>query len=56
MYKDLFLQSPLLVLPVVAMFLFLAVYLLVTIRVTLAARSDIEAAARLPLGDDHGKL
>ena len=56
MYKDLFYQSPLLVLPVVAMFLFLAVYLLVTIRVTMASRSEVDAVARLPLGDDHGKL
>lgn len=56
MYKDLFYQSPLLALPVVAMFLFLAVYLVVTIRATLAPRSEVDAVARLPLGDDHGRL
>lgn len=54
MYKDLFYQSPLLVLPVLAMFLFLAVYVLVTVRAMMTTRVEIEAAARLPLGDDHG--
>jgi hypothetical protein len=53
MYKDLFVQSPLLVLPLVAMFLFLSVFVAVAIRATTSSRREMEAAARLPLGDDH---
>ena len=53
MYKDLFAQSPLLVMPLVAMFLFLAVFVAVAIRAMTHSRVEMEAAARLPLGDDH---
>jgi hypothetical protein len=53
MYKDLFAQSPLLVLPLVAMFLFLAVFVVVAIRAATSSRTEMDAAARLPLGDDH---
>jgi hypothetical protein len=52
MYKDLFVQSPLLVLPLVAMFLFLTVFVLVAIRATKSSRREMEAAARMPLGGD----
>jgi cbb3-type cytochrome oxidase subunit 3 len=53
MYRDLFVQSPLLVLPVVAMFLFLTVFVVIAIRATTASRREMDTAARLPLGDDH---
>jgi|CZKU01.1.fsa_nt_gi hypothetical protein len=53
MYKDLLVQSPLLVLPIAAMFLFLAVFVAVAIRAATRSREDMEMAARLPLGDDH---
>ncbi len=52
MHKELLAQSPLLVLPLVAMFLFLAVFVLAAIRVFLNAREEMDAAARLPLGGD----
>jgi 4-hydroxybenzoate polyprenyltransferase len=41
-------------LPLVAMFLFLAVFVAVAIRATIQAREEVEAAARLPLGGDDG--
>ena len=53
MHNDLLAQSPLLMLPLAAMFLFLAVFVAVTIRATTSPRAEMEAAARLPLGDDH---
>ncbi len=53
MYKDLFAQSPLLVMPLIAMFLFLGVFVAVAIRAMTQSRLEMEAAARLPLGDDH---
>ena len=53
MYKDLFVQSPLMMLPLAAMFLFLAVFVVVAIRAMTSARAEMEEAARLPLGDDH---
>jgi hypothetical protein len=53
MYKDLFAQSPLLMLPVAAMFIFIAVFVAVVLRATLSSRAEMDAAARLPLGDDH---
>ena len=53
MHQDLLSQSPLLVLPLAAMFLFLAVFVAVAIRATTRDRGEIDAAARLPFGDDH---
>jgi cbb3-type cytochrome oxidase subunit 3 len=53
-YKDLFVQSPLMMLPIAAMFLFFAVFVAVAIRATTSSREEMQAAARLPLGDDHG--
>jgi cbb3-type cytochrome oxidase subunit 3 len=53
MYKDLFVQSPLMVLPLVAMFLFLAVFVSVAIRALTSSRLEMDEAARLPLGDDY---
>jgi cbb3-type cytochrome oxidase subunit 3 len=53
MYKDLFVQSPLLTLPLVAMFLFLTVFVAVAICAMTSSRLEMEEAARLPLGDGH---
>ncbi len=53
MHKDLLAQSPLLALPLAAMFLFFAVWVAVTIRAMTRSREDMDAAARLPLGDDR---
>ncbi len=52
MHKDLLVQSPLLALPLVAMFLFLAVWIVTSIHALTRPRTEIEATARLPLEDD----
>jgi hypothetical protein len=52
MHKELLAQSPLLALPLVAMFLFLAVWIVTTVHTLLRPRAEIESAARLPLEDD----
>ncbi len=57
MHRDLLAQSPLLILPLGAMFVFIAVWVVAAVRVMTCARTEIEEAARLPLevGDDpHG--
>jgi cbb3-type cytochrome oxidase subunit 3 len=58
MHRDLLAQSPLLVLPLVAMFLFIAVWVVSAVRVLTRSRVEMEKAARLPLddkanGDEH---
>jgi hypothetical protein len=53
MHAQLLTQSPLLVLPLVAMFLFLSVWVVAAVRVMTRSRADMDAAARLPLEDDH---
>jgi hypothetical protein len=53
MHRDLLAQSPLLMLPLAAMFLFLGVFVAIAIRATTSSREEMAAAARLPLGDDH---
>lgn len=54
MHQEVLAQSPLLVLPVLAMFLFMAVWVIAAVRVMTCSRSEMEEAARLPLGgDDH---
>ena len=57
MHAELLAKSPLLVLPVVAMLLFLAVWIVTTIHTLTRPRAHMDAAARLPLagddGDDH---
>jgi hypothetical protein len=53
MHKELLAQSPLLVLPLLAMFVFMAVWVVAAVRVITRSRADLEEAARLPLGDDH---
>jgi hypothetical protein len=49
MYKDLLTQSPLLILPMAAMFVFLAVFVAITVREVVRSSSEVDAAARLPL-------
>lgn len=51
MPRDILAQSPLLVLPLVAMFLFLAVWVAASIRVMTRSRQEMEAASRIPLED-----
>ena len=52
MHKVLLAQSPLLALPLVALFLFFGVFVLVLARTTLKKRGSFDAAARLPLEND----
>jgi hypothetical protein len=49
MHRDLLAQSPLLVLPLIAMFAFMAVWVIAAIRVMTRSRQEMDAAARLPL-------
>jgi hypothetical protein len=52
MHKDLLAQSPLLALPLGAMFLFILVWVTTTIRVLARSRVEVDAAARMPLAED----
>jgi hypothetical protein len=54
MPRDLFAQSPLLALPMFAMFVFIAVWVTASVRVLIRSRADMDAAARLPLEDGDG--
>ena len=56
MHKELLLQSPLLALPLAAMFLFLAVWVVATVRAMTQSKGEIAAAARLPLEADGPRL
>jgi hypothetical protein len=56
MHKDLLAQSPLLVLPLVAMFLFLATWVVASMRAMTRSRAEIDEASRLPLEDDDACL
>jgi hypothetical protein len=53
MHTQLLSHSPLLILPLVAMFLFLSVWLVAAVRVMTRSRTEMDAAARIPLEDDH---
>jgi cbb3-type cytochrome oxidase subunit 3 len=53
MYQDVLAHSPLLVLPLVAMFIFMAVWVVSAVRVMTRSRTEMEQAARLPLEDDQ---
>ncbi len=55
MHKDLLVQSPLLALPLVAMFLFLAVWVATSIRAMTRSREEMDAAARLALSEDDNE-
>jgi hypothetical protein len=52
MHRELLAQSPLLLLPLAAMFVFLAVWAVAAVRVMTRSRAERNAAARLPLEDD----
>lgn len=49
--EEFFLRSPVLVYPVLAMLLFLAVFLVATLRALLSRRESMDALAHLPLSD-----
>ena len=49
MHTELLERSPLLILPLIAMFLFLAVWMVAAIRVMTRSREEMAAAASLPL-------
>jgi hypothetical protein len=53
MYKDLLVHSPLLALPVLAMFLFLFVWVAASVRAMTRPRREIDGLARLPLVEDE---
>ena len=51
--RQFFADSPVIFFPVLALILFITVFLLVTVRVLRARREDIDALARIPLGDSE---
>jgi hypothetical protein len=53
MYKDLLAHSPLLALPLVAMFLFLFAWVAASVRAMTRPRREVEGLARLPLAEDE---
>lgn len=52
MAKDFFTQSPLLIFPIAALFIFIAVFTIVTIGVLRTDKESLRAIAGLPLADD----
>jgi hypothetical protein len=55
MNAELFSQSPLLALPMFALFVFVAVFLAVGLRALLTADAVVAAAAAMPLNDEGGR-
>jgi hypothetical protein len=53
MHTQLLSHSPLLALPLAAMFLFLSVWVIAAVRVMTRSRAELDEAARIPLEDDH---
>jgi len=53
MHTQLLSNSPLLVLPLAATFLFLSVWVVTAVRAMTRSRGEMDAAARIPLEDDH---
>ena len=51
--RQFFAVSPVIALPIVALLLFVTVFVLVSVRALRARRADIDALARLPLGDSE---
>ena len=49
--RQFFADSPLIFFPIIALLLFVSVFLLVTTRALRARREDIDALARIPFGD-----
>ena len=58
MHKELFEHSPLLVLPLIAMFLFLLVWVSTAIHALTRSHEEMDAAARIPLDEEkrHGRV
>jgi cbb3-type cytochrome oxidase subunit 3 len=52
MYRDLLSQSSLLVLPLIALFLFIAVFVGVVVRTLMRSRAEIDECAAIPLHDE----
>jgi hypothetical protein len=52
MAKDFFSESPLLLFPVAALFIFIAIFTVVTIRVLRTEKEALQVVAVLPLADD----
>ncbi len=50
---DLLAHSPLLALPLAAMILFLAVWIVTSIHALTRPRAEVDAVARLPLEEEH---
>ena len=53
MHKDLLAHSPLLALPLAALFLFLAVFVVVVLRTFATKRGEIQRAAALPFRPEN---
>jgi hypothetical protein len=56
MHKELFEHSPLLMFPLVAMFVFISVWVAAAVRAMTGSSADLAAAARLPLDDETSSL
>lgn len=52
MHKELLMHSPLLALPIFAMFVFLAVFVLTSMRAMRARAPEVQRAARLPFDEE----
>ncbi len=52
MHRELLAQSPLLALPLMAMALFIVVWVATTVRALTRSRAEVEAVARIPLSED----
>lgn len=52
MATDYFDKSPVLIFPMIALFLFMGVFTVTVVRAMLKRRTEIERMARLPLEDD----
>lgn len=51
MHGEFLAHSPLLILPLVAMFLFMSVWVIAAIRVMTRSRTEMDEAARMPLDE-----
>lgn len=52
MYKDLLAHSPLLALPLAALFIFFVVFVAVSLRALLRSKADVARDASLPLAEE----
>lgn len=55
MSSEFFARSPVLIFPVLALGLFFAVFVLISLRVALTQRDELDAASRLPLNDGDSR-